>query len=254
MRALAVATFVVLAAPGVADAAVTRPVQAFDQPVGFPPVWTPNQLTAQPGDTIRWQFDETGNANAAGASHDIYLVRPGAADEKLGVSYLNPVVEATLDTEGTYTFYCSIHRDSMRGTITVAAGDPTPVIDPGHPWESPAPPVVVESSGPAPLLNSAAPLSVFEGGDTVAPTLRLVGLKTSRRAARVSVDVSEPGTLYARVLRGKVAVSTAHVAVQAGKASLTVRLPKRKARYRLAVWVRDAARLESKWRYKTLRP
>jgi plastocyanin len=249
LTAVAVAFFTL---PGAAHAA-TRPIQAYDQPVGFPPVWTPNALTAQPGDTIRWQFDQPGNPNGAGASHDLYLVRPGLADEKLGVSYLNPVVEATVDEAGTYSFYCSIHRDSMRGTITVAAGEASPVIDPGHPWETPnAPPVVVETSGPPPLLNAAAPLTGFEEGDTVAPTLALRGLKMTRRVARVSVEVSEPGVLFARVMRGKVAVATTRVVVGAGRSTVSVKLPRRYARYRLAVWVRDGARLESKWRYRTL--
>jgi len=253
MRAPAAAALILLALPGAAGAA-TRPVQAFDQAVGFPPVWTPNALTAQPGDTIRWQFEQPGNPNGAGASHDLYLARPGVADEKLGVSYLNPVVEATVDEAGTYTFYCSIHRDSMRGTITVAPGEPTPVVEPGHPWETPnAPPVVVESTGPPPLSNAAAPLTVFEAGDTVPPTLRLTKLTVAHRVARVSVEVSEPGTLFARVLRGKVAVSTVRVAVGAGRSTMKVRLPRRRGHYRLAVWVRDGARLESRWRYTALR-
>jgi plastocyanin len=252
MRSLPAVALTLLAFPGAAGAA-TRPVQAFDQSVGFP-VWTPNQLSAQPGDTIRWQFEQPGNPNGTGASHDLYLVRPGAPDEKLGVSYLDPVVEATVDETGTYTFYCSIHRDTMRGTITVAAGEATPVVEPGHPWEIPnAPPVVVEGAGPAPLLNPAAPLTMFEAGDTVAPTLRLTRLVTSHRVARVSVDASEAGTLFVRVLRGKSVVSTVHVAVAAGRGTVTVKLPKRRARYRLVVWVRDGARLESKWRYRALR-
>ena len=247
MKRVALALGVLLLAPSVADAA-TRPVQAFDQAVGFAPVWTPGQLTAQPGDTIRWQFEQPGNANAAGASHDLYLVRPGLADEKLGVSYLNPVVEATVDEAGTYAFYCSIHRDSMRGEIAVAAGEATPVIDPGRPWESGAPPVVV-TSGPPPLLNSAAPLGVLEVGDTVAPTLRVARVTTSRRVVRARVEVSEAGTVFARVLRGSRTVSTKRFAVKPGSATVSVRLPKRHARYRIAVWMRDAAQLESAWRY-----
>jgi plastocyanin len=238
-----------LASP--AGAAVVRPVQAFDQTIGFPPVWTPRDLTAQPGDTIRWQFDQPGNPNASGASHDLHLIRPGAADEKLGVSYLNPVIDVVVDTEGTYDFYCSIHPDSMRGKVVVAAGEATPVTDPGRPWESPAPPVVIEG-GPTPLLNSASPLTILEAGDTVAPTMSLRKLALSRRVARVSVDVSEPGTLFARILRGKKTVSTTRFKVKAGRSTVTVKLPKRRASYRVAVWARDLSGLESTWRYKRL--
>jgi plastocyanin len=247
MKPALLATLAFLGLPTAAHAAV-RPIQAFDQPIGFAPVWTPNTITAQPGDTIQWRFDEPGNPNAAGASHDLYLVRPGQPDERLSASYLGPTVEATLNDPGTYSFYCSIHRDTMRGTIDVAAGDPTPVIDPGHPWESPAPPIVVETTGPAPLLNSATPPTVLEAGDTVRPTLRLLKLT----ATRARVQVSEPGTLYARVRRGTKTVSTAHLSVKAGTATIRFRVPKRHAHYRLELTARDTAKLESKKITKTL--
>lgn len=249
-KALLAATLALLGLPTAAHAA-TRPVQAFDQPVGFAPVWTPSELMAQPGDAIRWQFDQTGNPNAAGASHDLYLVRPGQADERLGASYLTPVVETTVEEPGTYAFYCSIHRDSMRGTIAVAAGESTPVIDPGRPWETPAPPVIV-TTGPAPLLNAAAPLTTLEDGDTVAPVLALLKVTSTHRVARARVRVSEPGTLYARILRGSKTVSTTRFAVKAGDSTVKVKLPQRHARYRLVVWMRDAAKLESASRSKTL--
>jgi plastocyanin len=245
----AAATAALLAVPTAAHATVNRNIQAFDQAIGFAPVWTPNAITAQPGDTITWHFDEPGNPNAVGASHDLYLVRPGQADERLSASYLGPTVEATLNDAGTYSFYCSIHRDSMRGTIEVAAGDPTPAIDPGHPWESPAPPIVTTTSGPPPLLNSATPLTVLEAGDTTAPTLRLRKVTSTRRVARARVEVSEAGTIYARVMRGTKVVSTGHLTVKgAGTSTVSVRLPKRRAHYRIAVFIRDFSKLESKLR------
>jgi plastocyanin len=241
-----------LAIPASAHAE-TRTVQAFDQPVGFAPVWTPSQLSAQPGDTIQWRFDQPGNPNAAGASHDLYLVRPGLADERLGASYAGPTVETTVDDPGTYSFYCSIHRDTMQGTISVEPGPPTPPIDPGHPWETPAPPVVVVT-GPTPLLNSASPLTTLEAGDTTAPTLRLLKVTTTRRKYRARVTVSEPGTLHARLLRGKRVIASTHTKTTAGTTSITLKRPKRTGRYRLAVWTTDPAGLESAWRYTTLRP
>ena len=66
------------------------------------------------------------------------------------------------------------------------------------------------------------------------------------------VDVSEPGVLFARVLRGSKTVTTARFPVRAGNSAVAVRLPARRARYRLAVWVQDSARLESTWRYVKL--
>ena len=96
--------------------AATRPIQAFDQPVGFAPVWTPRDVTAQPGDTIRWQFDQPGNANAAGASHDLHLSRPGARRRETGRRATSTRSSRPPSTTTAPTrFYCSIHPDSMRG-------------------------------------------------------------------------------------------------------------------------------------------
>jgi plastocyanin len=247
-RALAAAVLAALLLPAAASAA-TRPVQAFDQPEGHPPVWTPSQLSAQPGDTVRFQFEQPGNPNAAGASHDVFLVRPGQPESKLGVSYLNPTVEAALDQEGTYSFFCSIHRDSMSGTIAVAAGEPTPVVDPGRPWESPAP---VIDSGPPPALNTSSPPAAWEEGDNVAPTMTRVRVSRSGRSARVRARVSEAGTFHLRVLRGNREVAERRVRVKAGAVSASVRLPARHGRYRLAIYTRDKVGISCEWRFRTI--
>jgi hypothetical protein len=94
---------------------------------------------------------------------------------------------------------------------------------------------------------------VFEEGDNVRPTMTLARVASSRGSARVRITTSEAGTLYLRVLRGTRAVTTRRVKVVAGAASASVKLPRRAGRYRLAVWVRDAAGLESRWRYQTVR-
>jgi plastocyanin len=239
IAALAAGAALLLAPTG-----VTRPVQAYDRPIGYAPVWAPGELSAQPGDTIRWQFDEPGNPYAAGATHDLWLAAPGQPAARLGASSEQPAFEAVVDQEGTYAFYCAIHRDTMTATIAVAAGAPTAVVDPGRPWESPAP--VVET-GPPPAPNTTSPPTVFEEGDITAPTLTLRRVSRHGRRARVRVQVSEPGTLFVRVLHGR----TRHARVKAGTARMTIRLPKR--RCRLAVWVRDGAGLESRWRYRTVR-
>lgn len=239
IAALAAAAALLLAPTG-----VTRPVQAYDRPIGYAPVWAPGELSAQPGDTIRWQFDEPGNPYAAGATHDLWLAAPGQPAVRLGASSEQPAFEALLAEEGAYGFYCSIHRDTMTGTIAVAAGAPTAVVDPGRPWESPAPAV---ETGPPPALNPTSAPRVFEEGDTTAPTLTLRRVSRHGRRARVRVTVSEPGTLFVRVLHGR----TRHARVKAGTAGMTIRLPKR--RCRLAVWVRDAAGLESRRRHRTVR-
>ena len=129
----------------------------------------------------------------------------------------------------------------MRGSITVTAEEAPP----------PPPPVHL---GPrrAPEIPTTAP-TVFEEGDNVRPTVTVSRL-TVRSSARVRIRTSEAGTLYLRVLRGTRAVTTRRVKVSAGTAAASVRLPA--PRWEVphrGVGVRDAAGLESKWRYRTLR-
>jgi plastocyanin len=245
VRAALLAMIGLALAPATSQAA-TRPVQAVDRAGGLPPVWTPSELTAQPGDTIRWQFEQPGNPNAAGSTHDLRLTRPGEPEAQVAVSYLNPSFEETV-SEGTYTFRCAIHPDTMTGTIVVAAGDPTPVIDPGRPWDAPAP-----ADGPAPALNPTTPPVTFESGDNQAPTLRITKVKKTRRAATVTVKVSEPGELLLRLLDGTRTVATKRTQIKGTSAAATIRLPARKHRYRLAITAQDAAGLESTPRYEPI--
>ena len=94
----------------------------------------------------------------AGASHDLYLVRPGRRRRALGVSYLNPVVEATVDEDGHLrVLLLDPPATACAAQIAVAAGDATPVIDPGRPWESPAPPIVVDNGPRAAAQLGRAP-------------------------------------------------------------------------------------------------
>ena len=107
----------------------------------------------------------------------------------------------------------------MRGTITVAAGDPTPAVDPGRPWESPAPPVVV-GGGPAPLLNPQTPLVLLETGRHRRADAEASGKVTSkRRTTSARVSMSEAGVVYARIMRGTRIVSSAHLSVKPGESS-----------------------------------
>jgi hypothetical protein len=94
---------------------------------------------------------------------------------------------------------------------------------------------------------------VFEEGDTVRPTMDLLRVTSRPRGTRVRVRVSEAGTLYVRIVRGRRAYASKRVRIKAGTASAYVRHPRRAGRYRLAVWVRDASGIESRWRYRTLR-
>ncbi len=202
-------------------------------------VWSPAALNAQPGDTIQWNLDTPDRPTA----HDVWLIAPGAAERQLGKGTMlggTGTASEVLNDVGSYEFVCKIHAASMRGSITVTAEEAPP----------PPPPV---DTGPAALPNPSTAPTVFEEGDNVRPAMTLARVSSSRGTARVRITTSEAGTLYLRVLRGARAVTTRRVKVAAGTASASVKLPRRAGRYRLAVWVRDVAGLESRWRYQTLR-
>jgi plastocyanin len=236
--ALVVLALLVLAP---AAAASTRPVQAVD--TASTSLWTPQDLRAQPGDTIEWRLTQPGNP--AALNHDVFLIAPGSADTvglRVGGTADTPVASRVVDQTGTYQFYCSVHPESMRGTVAVDPSFNDPVLQPGE---------AVDTGPPAAPNTSSAP-TVFEEGDNVRPVMSL-RVSSSGRRARVRVRVSEAGTLYVRLLRGRRELSTRRVRIRAGASSASVRLPARRGRYRLAVWARDAAGLESKWRYASVR-
>jgi plastocyanin len=239
MIALALVALLVFAST--AQAAVTRPVQAVD--TESTSLWTPQDLRAQPGDTIEWRLTQPGNP--AALNHDVWLVAPGAANsagDRVGGTADTPVATRVVEQTGTYGFYCSVHPESMRGTVAVDPSFDDPVLEPG---------AAVDTGPPAAPNTSSAP-TVFEEGDNLRPVM---DLRVSRagRLARVRVRVSEAGTLYVRLLRGRRELSTRRVRIRAGMSRTSVRLPRRAGRYRLAVWARDAGGLESKWRYTSVR-
>ena len=201
-------------------------------------VWSPPTLSAKPGDTVEWKLVDPATP---GMPHDIWLKTPDeAAATQRAISTSTPAWSAVVDRVGSYEFFCNIHRQSMAGSIAVAEE------------EIPPPPPPVET-GPAALPNPTTAPTVFEEGDNVRPTMTVARISSSRGSARVRITTSEAGTLYLRILRAGTAITTRRVKVAAGTASASVKLPRRAGRYRLAVWVRDASGLESRWRYQTLR-
>jgi plastocyanin len=234
---------IVLAALILAPAAhaATRPVQAVD--TASTSLWTPQDLRAQPGDTIEWRLTQPGNP--AALNHDVWLIAPGSTDtvgDRVGGTADTPVASRALDVTGTYQFYCSVHPESMRGTVAVDPSFNDPVLEPG---------AAVDTGPPAAPNTSSAP-TVFEEGDNVRPVMSLRVASAGRRA-RLRVRVSEAGTLYVRLLRGRQELSTRRLRIRAGTSLTSVALPRRAGRYRLAVWARDAGGLESKWRYTSVR-
>jgi plastocyanin len=252
MRLRVLASAVVAAAllPATASAATTRPVQAFDTPT-FKTVWTPRNVPAQVGDTIEWRLTQPGNPNAA--THDIWLVAPGGQPQQLGASYLGPKATAEVSQTGTYAFYCSIHGGlapgGMNGQVVVGTTNPGPAVDPGTPWTDPDWVDPDDPTGPPALPNTTTAPTIFEEGDTTAPTVNLISVKEGDPGARVKVDVSEAGIVTVRLKLGKKVVATERVEVNAGKVAVTIKPPKRLRnrahRFRLQVWSTDMAEIDS---------
>jgi plastocyanin len=202
-------------------------------------VWSPPTLSAKPGDTVVWNLRDPQNPAIA---HDIWLKAPSEAAETQRAAS-SPAVESwstVVDQVGTYAFVCKVHPTSMAGSIAVAEEAVPP----------PPPPV---DTGPAAAPNPEPAPNVFEEGDTVRPTMSLKRVSVRSRTARVRITTSEAGTLYLRLMRGRKELTTKRFKVRAGTATASLKLPRRGGKYRLAVYVRDAAGLQCKWRYRTLR-
>jgi plastocyanin len=99
---------------GPAAAQTTHVVQAVD-----PNSWSPANISAQTGDTVRWEFDGTAvSHNVRSSSANWTLTSP--------IQVAGPPVQFTFDTPGTYTFLCEVHG-SMTGSVTVADAPADPL-------------------------------------------------------------------------------------------------------------------------------
>ena len=233
-----------------AASAATRPIQATD--AGGRSYWYRNAIAAQTGDTIQWRLRQPGNPIAA--SHDVWLIKPGeTTGTQLAYAGASDDATAVVDQPGVYRFYCSVHDglspNGMNGTITVGAGDPGPVEDPGQPWI--APDTSVAPSGPPAAFNTSVAPPAFELGDTTRPEVEVVSVSGVRRGARVRGSTTEAGTITAKLKLGSRTIATARAkARKPGERFLTVRAPARvhlaTRRARVQVVATDAAQLDSR--------
>jgi plastocyanin len=144
-------------------------------------VWDRPNVAIAPGDTVTWTFDGTVQAHHAAANG------PSDADaawasfsSPLGVPA--PPASYTFQNEGVYNFFCSVHKDTMTGTITVSK---TPVDVP----PPPPPPLSAQ-----PFVNDAPANVPVETGvalDTTKPGLAAVSAKRRGTGARVKFKVTE---------------------------------------------------------------
>ncbi|HZH70702.1 MAG TPA: plastocyanin/azurin family copper-binding protein [Flavobacteriaceae bacterium] len=98
-------------------------VDCDNEPVTYEIIWMTNMavqnatITIKPGDTIRWIWGE------GGMPHDVTSDDPNAPED-FGSGILigeGQVYEYTFTEEITFEYRCSIHPNSMVGTISVIA-------------------------------------------------------------------------------------------------------------------------------------
>jgi plastocyanin len=168
----------VLTAPDRAAAQSTWDVQARDDAGSY---WAPDELDAEPSDTVRWAWDE------ATIDHNVFIVPPGEDPQLLSPIQTPPgapPVTYEPTESGVYRFYCSLH-----GTPTAGMAG---VVNVG---------VAGGGGGPEPLPNPTGPPTELEHGDNERPKLSNLRVKGLRGAVRVRFRTSEPGKAKARFLR-----------------------------------------------------
>lgn len=248
-------------APAAAEAALWN-VDALDGPQGN--LWDPTQVNATAGDTVQWSWGR------AGTIHNVLVVPPGVPPERddlhayIGDSTLGPPVGYAVAEPGEYLYYCSLHGGlapgGMNGRIAVVPpgngpggpGNPGNPGNPGTPGTPGAPGGGGGGSGSGGAggaagqgvwLNPSVAPGPFEEGDSQRPALTGVRAAAGRGRLRLRFQVSEPGSVTVRVLRGRKRVKTARFAARAGANAVTVRM--RAGRYGVQVRASDRTGLES---------
>ncbi len=222
-------------------AAAVHTVEALD--AAGDPRWSPDVLTIDPGDTVRWTY---GQANAA---HQLLV--PGYEEGPIRPPHSPEVDEVTFPTPGTFTYVCPLHYETMTGQVTVR-GEPTPTPTPtATATATPTP-----TTTPAPTATAAPPRSRPPHRRLRRRRRRLRPRRPSRptprpprcaarpsacaraRCAPASSSASPPRSPSRAKRRGRRAQ---HVTrrLGSGTAKLTLRL--RRGRYAVTVVAEDAA-------------
>ena len=85
-------------------------------------IYSPNPITVDPGDTIRWTNLDT-------AAHSAVSVNPGFVSAVIGQ---NQSTSVTFNDPGTFDYVCAVHGASMKGTVVVR-GTPVKTATPAGP-------------------------------------------------------------------------------------------------------------------------
>ena len=122
--ALAMAVLLVLGMGSVAQAAPAGAKTVEVTIVNF--TYSPNPITVDPGDSIRWTNLDT-------AAHSAVSVNPGFISAVIGQGQSTTVI---FNDAGTFEYVCAVHGASMKGTVIVrgtpAEKTPGPAGPVGH--------------------------------------------------------------------------------------------------------------------------
>jgi plastocyanin len=181
------------------------------------PIWSPSDVTVDIGDTVTWTFSATVAHNLTPTSSNWTFSSPTGTGQA--------PASHTFTAAGTYTFVCTIHPDSMMGSVTVGNAPPPPPPRPGS----------------LPLHNDQSPPTVLELTDSRRPKLSRVRVRRIAGGARVRVHVNEPGRVTIRARRGHRVVRSRTVTLRhAATKTLSLRGLAAGA-YRVEILARDLA-------------
>jgi plastocyanin len=219
---------------------------ADEQIVAAPPSqYTNPNVTIDQGEPLTFR-------NTDLARHDVASTQPGTVRNRLfssdtiGNGETSFVEGSQYLTTGTYGFFCTVHPDFMKGTLTVTASGtpkPRPGSGGGGGGGTPAPPdttppglSVSGGKAKAASLKRGRPVRLVVGADEAA-TLTVVVRLRSTRAARETVELGSAGTrklaltlsrkVRSRIRRGSrltVTVAGRDAAGNAGGAKVTLKL------------------------------
>jgi plastocyanin len=236
--------------------------QAADTPVAVVDTrYEPADLPIDTGDTVTWNTSSQAVHNVEGEN---YTGPGGAAVAQAWNDYKTPLASSgsqsyTFVQPGTYTYYCLVHPEQMRGTIVVTG-------DPVEPTPTPTPtatatasptvtPTVTPTATPTPTPTASGGTSTsssgsttpapanIAGSDRTAPALSGLSLKAIRRGARVRFKLSEPATVTLSVKKRGTSKVVRSMRLQArpGTRTVTVRSARlTPGRYTVELRARDA--------------
>jgi plastocyanin len=221
---------VVVATLALADVASAQ-IQAVDDLSGVNNRWEPRAVTVQVGQSVTWRFEGTQLAHNVKSTSANWNIDSATSTND------NRPVTFTFTAEGTYSFVCKFHADTMTGEVTV--GSPPP----------PPPPPPSEQH----WVNDQQPPPRLERADRTRPQLSRVRAAPVRDGARVRFRLSERARVTVRFRLAGITVKTVRRTLRRGARALTVRDRRMRGRYRVEVVARDLAGNRSRLRQTRVR-